>query len=104
MNRAEAVERATAAVLAPQIAAYKAGTIPRDVTHAASGYTAERWLEEQATRFKDQIADEAERLMNPPPAPRCHCGSLGTTAIAGADYCDAHAAAAPRLPRPKRLA
>jgi hypothetical protein len=103
MNYAEAVKRATASVLAPQIENVRKGTIPRDVHHASSGFDAEQYLAEQATRFRDQIAAETQRLLHPPEAPRCHCGRVATTAIAGDDYCDDHSATAPRLPRPKKL-
>lgn len=100
MNRADAIAAATRAVLAPQLKDLRDGRgTSRASAEGKEVLSPEAWFAEQARRRKGEIAAEAARLMNERAA-LCHCGAVATTVVAGQHYCDAHAAAAPRLATP----
>lgn len=78
------LDRAVAGALAPQFREFRKGQLSVEDLEAAA--------EKRARLIRDTFRDAAAA----PPAPRCHCGSVATTRIAGRDYCDEDAAKAPR--------
>lgn len=105
MKRADAIAAATRAVLAPQLDDLRKGkgTLRIDA-EGREIRSAEDWLADQARRRQREIIAEAERLMHPPAAKRCHCGAVATTQIGADHFCDDHAATARRLPLPFNVA
>lgn len=88
MNREQALDAAIASVLRGPVDDYRRGLIDRTK------------LEEMARRRKPAIAACVLELLGGAKVPDCACGAPSTTRIAGADYCEDCAAAAPRPGRP----
>lgn len=105
MTLAEATARAMKAVLGGHLAEYQ---------KAKRAFSAGALLAEQfepmrrdfmnaLERRQDTIAHEVKLLMRPRALEMCaapNCQMSATTVVAGRDYCDGHAATAPRLPVP----
>lgn len=95
LDRAAAREIAIKRMFGPRLAMRDKGELD-DPGKPGSG-------DEKFDRLLDKNRADVERmtdeiLAGPPPPRRCPCGAPATTAIAGLDYCDEHAAAAPRMP------
>lgn len=109
MQRDRAIALATKRVLRHQLARVAKGQIPGaaqafDREDAAGAEElAIAYLAKEAKRNKAEIDRVASELMTGARAvaPCAKCPSPSTTVIAGAAYCDAHAATAQRLPCPE---
>ncbi len=91
------LDQVIAHVLPGPLDDYRRGRIPLESKDEVS-------LMEHVRRRMPQIRAQLAEMTAPAKAHLCSCGAAATTRINGGDYCDVHAASAPRLPPPIRRA